>query len=85
MKMPRRLVATDALNARIPMATCRCLGSGNMLKISDSVEGASVAPAIPSSVRLVISICGLVDRAANTETTPKAAAPSSSRRRPIPA
>jgi hypothetical protein len=54
-----------------------------MLKISDKVAGASVAPAIPSSARLAISISGLVGRAANTEITPKAAAPSSSRRRPI--
>ena len=55
-----------------------------MLKISDSVDGARVAPAIPSNARLAISCSGLVDRAASTETTPKAAAPaSSSRRRPI--
>jgi hypothetical protein len=66
------------------MAVERCRGSGNMLKISDSVDGARVAPATPSSARAAISIPGLVDRAASTETTPKAAAPpSSSRRRPM--
>ena len=66
------------------MATVRCLGSWNMWKISDSVDGASVAPAMPSRARLTISISALVENAASTETTPKAAAPiSSSRRRPI--
>ncbi len=34
-----------------------------MWKISDSVEGASVAPAIPSSARLAISISGVVEKA----------------------
>ena len=34
-----------------PMAIERCFGSWNMWKISDSVEGASVAPAMPSSAR----------------------------------
>ena len=55
-----------------------------MWKMSDSVDGASVAPAIPSSARLRISISALVERAARIETAPNAAAPiSSSRRRPI--
>ncbi len=66
------------------MAVERCWGSGNMLKISDSVDGARVAPAIPSSARQAISIWGLVENAASTETAPKAVAPaSSSRRRPM--
>jgi hypothetical protein len=66
------------------MAVERCLGSANIAKISDSVDGASVAPAIPSSARQAISISGLVEKAASTETAPKAVAPpSSSRRRPI--
>ena len=55
-----------------------------MAKISDNVDGARVAPAIPSSARLAISCSALVDSAASTDTTPKAVAPSSSsRRRPI--
>ena len=55
-----------------------------MLRISDRVEGASVAPATPSSARVAISISALVENAASTEATPNAAAPiSSSRRRPI--
>ena len=59
-------------------------GSSNMLKISDSVDGARVAPAIPSSARLAMSISGVVENAARIETAPNAAAPiSSSRRRPI--
>ena len=55
-----------------------------MLRISDSVDGASVAPAIPSSARVAISISALVEKAASTDATPNAAAPIiSSRRRPM--
>jgi len=55
-----------------------------MLRISDRVEGARVAPATPSRARAAISISGVVENAASTEATPNAAAPaSSSRRRPI--
>jgi hypothetical protein len=55
-----------------------------MLKISDSVDGASVAPAIPRRARLAISISGLVEKAARSDRTPNAAAPTrSSLRRPI--
>ena len=52
-----------------------------MLRISDSVDGAMVAPATPSSARVAISIAALVEKAASTEATPNAAAPISSRRR----
>ena len=66
------------------MATVRCCGSWNMLRISDRVDGARVAPAMPSSARVAISISALVENAASTEATPNAAAPiSSSLRRPI--
>jgi hypothetical protein len=55
-----------------------------MLRMSESVDGASVAPASPSSARVAISIPALVEKAASTEPAPKAAAPKrSSRRRPI--
>ena len=55
-----------------------------MLRISDRVDGARVAPATPSRARVAISISALVEKAASTEATPNAAAPiSSSRRRPI--
>jgi hypothetical protein len=55
-----------------------------MLRIRESVEGARVAPAIPSSARVAISISALLENAASTDATPKAAAPiRSSRRRPI--
>ncbi len=42
-------IALPAENAeiQIPMATPRCLGSWNMVKMSDSVDGASVAPGDP--------------------------------------
>ena len=59
-------------------------GSANIVRISDSVDGISVAPATPSSARAAISIAALVENAASTETAPNAAPPiSSSRRRPI--
>ena len=75
---------TEKLVIQIPIATVRCWSSSNMLRISDSVEGASVAPAIPSSAREAISISGVDENAARTEAAPNAAAPiSSSRRRPI--
>ncbi len=55
-----------------------------MLRISESVDGASVAPATPSSARVAMSMLALVEKAASTEATPNAAAPiSSSRRRPM--
>ena len=46
--------------------------------MSESVDGASVAPARPCSARATISISALVEKAARTEVTPKAAAPISS-------
>jgi hypothetical protein len=52
-----------------------------MLLISDSVDGASVAAATPSSARAAISISALVEKAARTDAAPKPAAPISSRRR----
>ncbi len=55
-----------------------------MLKISDIVDGASVAPATPSSARAPISISALVENAARIDARPNAAAPIiSSLRRPI--
>ena len=67
-----------------PIAIERCLGSWNMWKISDRVEGARVAPAIPSSARLTISHSAVGENAASTDTSPKAVAPiMSSRRRPM--
>ena len=75
---------TEKLVIQIPIATVRCWSSSNMLRISDSVEGASVAPAMPSKARATISISGLDENAAATDATPNAAAPMrSSRRRPI--
>src|SRR5262249_16055146 len=52
-----------------------------MLRINDSVEGATVAPASPSSARAAMSIPGLVENAASTDTAPNAAAPIMRRRR----
>ena len=78
--------ALPAENAPIqtPIAIERCFGSWNMWKMSDSVDGASVAPAMPSSARLTMSISALTEKAATTDMTPKAAAPIiSSLRRPI--
>jgi hypothetical protein len=75
---------TEKLVIQIPIATVRCLSSSNMLRISDRVEGAIVAPATPSKARVPISISGLDENAAATEAVPNAAAPIKSiRRRPI--
>lgn len=70
--------------AQIAMACPRCRSSPNMLVIRASVDGARVAPAMPSSARATISISGLTARAAATDAAANAAAPAiSSRRRPI--
>ena len=69
--------------SRSAIALARSPGSWNMLKISDRVDGAIVAPAMPSSARLAISISGLDEMADRIEIRPKAPAPtSSSLRRP---
>ena len=92
--MPAELVVVDEprpmalpaekLPIQTPMAIDRCFGSWNMWKISDSVDGASVAPAMPSSARVMISISALTENAASTDTAPKAAAPIiRMRRRPM--
>ncbi len=66
------------------MATVRCCGSRNIVKIRAKVDGASVAPARPSRARAPISIGAVVENAASTEAAPNAAAPIiSSLRRPI--
>jgi hypothetical protein len=55
-----------------------------MLRIRESVDGAIVAPAIPSRARDAISISALVENAASTEAAPNPAAPiRSTFRRPI--
>jgi hypothetical protein len=74
----------EKLAIHTPIAKVRSRGCRNMFRISDNVEGASVAPAIPSSARATISIGALVENAATTERRPNAPAPTnSSRRRPI--
>ena len=66
------------------IATVRCAGSWNMLRIRDSVDGASVAAATPSNARVAMSIAALVEKAASTDAMPNTAAPiSSSLRRPM--
>jgi hypothetical protein len=67
-----------------PIAVVRCLGSRNMVKISESVEGATVAPAMPMIARLAMSISALVENAASNDASAKPPAPpSSSLRRPM--
>ena len=66
------------------MANVRWRGLRNMLRMSDSVDGASVAPAMPSTARAAISMAALVAYAAATDATPNAAAPKNrTRRRPM--
>jgi hypothetical protein len=75
---------TEKLVIQTAMAVVRCCGSRNMLRMSDRVEGANVAPASPSRARVTMSISALFENAATTDATPKAAAPIiRSRRRPI--
>ena len=74
----------EKLAIHTPMANWRWRSSWNMLRIRDIVEGASVAPATPSSARVAISIAALVEYAAISDAAAKAAAPiSSSLRRPM--
>ena len=40
---------------QMPIAFARCLASWNMLRISASVDGIRVAPAMPSTARAAIS------------------------------
>src|SRR6266568_1497657 len=68
---------TEKLVIHTEIATVRWRGSANMLRISDRVEGATVAPATPSRARAAISIAALVDQAARSEVAPNAAAPIS--------
>ena len=66
------------------MATVRCWPSWNMLRMSDRVEGARVAPATPRSARAAMSVPALLENAATTDAAPNAAAPiRRSFRRPI--
>ena len=71
----------EKLVIQTPIANVRSAGCSNMLRISDRVDGASVAPATPSSARAAISISALVESAATSEASPKAPAPIRSRRR----
>ncbi len=66
------------------IAVVRWTGLWNMFRISESVEGAIVAPPMPSRARETMSISALVEKAASREATPNPVAPSmSTRRRPI--
>jgi hypothetical protein len=51
-----------------------------MPRRSERVEGASVAPAIPSNALAAISIGALVEKAANRDAAPNATAPMSRHR-----
>jgi len=64
-----------------PTANVRWRSFVKIAKIRDSVEGASVAPAMPRSAREAISIATLDEAAAITDATAKAAEPIMSRRR----
>ncbi len=67
-----------------PTAVERSLGSSNIVKMSDSVDGAIVAPAIPRSARLRMRVSAVGENAARMEAPPNAAPPMRSTfRRPI--
>ena len=71
----------EKLATQTPIANVRSRLSRNMLRISESVDGASVAAAMPCTARAAISISALVEKAAKSEVIPKAAAPIINRRR----
>ena len=52
-----------------------------MLRMSDRVEGAIVAPETPSRALEMMSISAFVEKAANTDVRAKVMAPIKSRRR----
>jgi len=60
---------TTKLLTHTEIATVRCSGSRNRVRISARVEGARVAPATPSSARAAISISALVENAASIDAT----------------
>jgi hypothetical protein len=67
-----------------PIAARRCVGSVNMPRSSARVDGASVAPPMPSSALATMSSSAFGAYAASTEAAPNAAAPMrSSLRRPM--
>ena len=68
----------------MPIIRVRSFGSVNVERISEAVDGITVAPDAPSSSRAAISTPGLPEYAVSTEASPKQVAPiSSSRLRPI--
>src|SRR3989338_7067900 len=71
-------IAAPAEKAEIqrPIALDLSLGSLNMLKIKDSVDGPRVAPPIPRRARETISISGVFENAAIIENKPKTEDPS---------
>jgi hypothetical protein len=74
----------EKLDTHTPIASVRWFESWNMLRMSDRVEGAMVAPEIPRSALLTMSISALVENAARTEVAPNAPPLiRSSLRRPI--
>ena len=66
------------------MAVVRSRASRNMLRMSERVDGAMVAPATPNTARETINIAALRENAARIDAAPNRTAPiKSSRRRPM--
>ena len=63
------------------MAVVRSRASRNMLRMSERVDGAMVAPATPNTARETINIPALRENAARIDAAPKSTAPIKSRRR----
>ena len=82
--MGPKAAPAEKAEAQTATAIIRCRWSGNRCRISERVEGISVAPATPSRARAAISISAETLKAATAEAAPKAAEPIiSSRRRPL--
>jgi hypothetical protein len=76
---PKEKLDTQTLTANV-----FSLSSRNMLLMRERVDGAIVAPAIPSSARAKMSICAVRENAARRETTANVAEPiKRSFRRPM--
>ena len=83
-KIGPRAAPPEKPAAHTATASRRLPGSGNMLRIRDSVDGMSIAPNRPSPARPAISHSALGANAVAADTAAKPVVPMrSSRRRPI--
>ena len=84
MKLPGTQATSSGLSGsgppllQIPRATARCLGTWNIGRISESVDGPSIAAPTPIRPRQTIRLVAFTDSAAPIDASPKTAAPRGS-------